>query len=98
MKLLPRPVVALVLVVQSFAPLLARNYRHHAYSYSYRSHALSANRGGYYTAVSGHQVHRPIQASSRPAGATARCRDSSWSFSESHRGTCSHHGGVASWL
>ena len=100
MKLRARTALALVLVVQPFAPVLAQNYRHHAYSYSYRSHALSAsaNGGGYYTAVSGHQVHRPIQASSRPAGATARCRDSSWSFSESHRGTCSHHGGVASWL
>jgi hypothetical protein len=32
------------------------------------------------------------------AGATAQCRDGSYSFSEHHRGTCSHHGGVASWL
>jgi uncharacterized protein YgiM (DUF1202 family) len=33
-----------------------------------------------------------------PAGATAQCRDGSYSFSASRRGTCSHHGGVARWL
>ena len=33
-----------------------------------------------------------------PAGATAQCRDGSYSFSQSRRGTCSHHGGVARWL
>lgn len=46
----------------------------------------------------GHCVHRPVKASHAPAGATARCRDGSYSFSESHRGTCSWHGGVAQWL
>ncbi len=50
--------------------------------------------GEYYTNVSGHRIHRPMHASSRPAGATAHCRDGSWSFSEHSRGTCSHHGGV----
>ncbi|MDR3510189.1 MAG: DUF3761 domain-containing protein [Caulobacteraceae bacterium] len=54
--------------------------------------------GDYYTNVSGHAVHRPVHASHAPAGATARCRDGTWSFSEHHRGTCSHHGGVAVWL
>ena len=33
-----------------------------------------------------------------PSGATARCRDGSYSFSQSRRGTCSWHGGVAEWL
>lgn len=33
-----------------------------------------------------------------PAGASARCRDGTYSFSRSRRGTCSHHGGVAVWL
>jgi uncharacterized protein YraI len=33
-----------------------------------------------------------------PAGASARCRDGTYSFSRSRRGTCSHHGGVARWL
>ena len=46
----------------------------------------------------GHCVHRPIRANSAPAGATAQCRDGTYSFSESHRGTCSWHGGVSRWL
>jgi hypothetical protein len=33
-----------------------------------------------------------------PAGASAQCRDGSFSFSRHRRGTCSHHGGVARWL
>ena len=33
-----------------------------------------------------------------PAGATAQCRDGTYSFSRSRRGTCSHHGGVSRWL
>jgi len=35
---------------------------------------------------------------SPPPGASARCRDGTYSFSRSRRGTCSHHGGVAQWL
>lgn len=33
-----------------------------------------------------------------PKGATALCRDGTYSHSKHHRGTCSHHGGVAKWL
>ena len=42
----------------------------------------------------------PVTASggSAPPGATARCRDGTYSFSQHHSGTCSHHGGVAAWL
>ena len=57
-----------------------------------------ADHGWYYTNVSGHSVHRPVQSVGRPPGATAHCRDGSWSFSEHHRGTCSHHGGVAEFM
>lgn len=35
---------------------------------------------------------------SSPAGATARCKDGTYSYSQTHSGTCSHHGGVAVWL
>src|SRR5438876_3164373 len=35
---------------------------------------------------------------SAPVGASAHCRDGTYSFSRSRRGTCSHHGGVAEWL
>lgn len=33
-----------------------------------------------------------------PPGATARCRDGTYSFSLHHSGSCSHHGGVAEFL
>src|SRR5215471_7136504 len=33
-----------------------------------------------------------------PAGASAKCSDGTYSFSQHHSGTCSHHGGVAQWL
>lgn len=54
----------------------------------------------YYRNSRGACVHRPVrtQNSTAPAGATAQCRDGSYSFSQSRRGTCSHHGGVAKWL
>lgn len=51
-------------------------------------------RSGYYKNVSGHCVHRP---STVRAGASARCRDGSYSYSEHRSGTCSYHGGVAVW-
>lgn len=46
----------------------------------------------------GRCVRRPVRAPRPPAGATARCRDGTYSFSQSRRGTCSYHGGVARWL
>ncbi len=33
-----------------------------------------------------------------PSGATAKCKDGSYSMSKHHQGSCSHHGGVASFL
>lgn len=37
-------------------------------------------------------------ASGPPAGATAVCRDGTYSYSQHRSGTCSSHGGVATWL
>lgn len=37
-------------------------------------------------------------SSSAPDGATAQCNDGSYSYSAHRSGTCSHHGGVATWL
>ncbi len=53
-----------------------------------------------YVNTSGNTVHSPAYSNdnSVPAGASAQCRDGTYSFSQSRRGTCSHHGGVASWL
>jgi hypothetical protein len=33
-----------------------------------------------------------------PTGATAKCKDGTYSKSQHHAGTCSSHGGVAEWL
>jgi hypothetical protein len=53
---------------------------------------------GTYINSKGETVKRPENCSAAPQGATAQCRDGSYSFSQSRRGTCSHHGGVAKWL
>ena len=52
----------------------------------------------HYTNSYGNTVQSPTRYNKAPAGATALCRDGSYSFSQSRRGTCSHHGGVARWL
>ena len=52
----------------------------------------------YYTNSYGARVQSPTNYSTKPAGATALCRDGSYSFSQNRRGTCSHHGGVARWF
>ena len=52
----------------------------------------------YYINTAGNKVHSPAYSNTVPAGASARCIDGSYSFSQSRRGTCSHHGGVAEWL
>lgn len=51
-----------------------------------------------YQNSNGQQVPRPEAAPAPPAGASAQCRDGTYSFSQHRRGTCSHHGGVARWL
>lgn len=53
---------------------------------------------GSYVNTAGNTVCRPEVASSAPSGATAKCGDGTYSFSQSRRGTCSSHGGVAAWL
>lgn len=52
----------------------------------------------HYTNSYGNTVQSPTRYNKAPAAATALCRDGSYSFSQSRRGTCSHHGGVAKWL
>lgn len=94
-------VAALALGMVSTADARSHSYGYHARSYHARSYGeqdLATH--NHYTNVSGHVVHSPSRTLSggRPAGASAQCRDGSWSFSEHRQGTCSHHGGVASWL
>jgi resuscitation-promoting factor RpfB len=58
----------------------------------------TCTKNGTYVNSKGQTVKRPENCSAAPKGATARCRDGSYSFSQSKRGTCSQHGGVAKWL
>ncbi|MBI5906604.1 DUF3761 domain-containing protein [Candidatus Saccharibacteria bacterium] len=53
---------------------------------------------GTYVNTAGNVVCSPYSAPSTPSGATAKCGDGTYSFSQSRSGTCSHHGGVAEWL
>jgi len=59
---------------------------------------VNCTNNGTYVNSKGQTVQRPENCSGPPKGATAQCRDGSYSFSTSRRGTCSHHGGVAKWL
>ncbi len=52
----------------------------------------------HYTNTYGNEVHSPAYSQTVPLGASAQCRDGTYSFSQSRRGTCSRHGGVAKWL
>lgn len=55
---------------------------------------------GHYMNKSGREVHSPAHSKNgtAPAGASAQCRDGTYSFSQHRSGTCSRHGGVATWL
>jgi hypothetical protein len=61
-------------------------------------HPVEAGRG--YINSQGEWIPSPTwtQNGQPPQGATARCSDGSFSFSQLRRGTCSWHGGVAEWL
>jgi opacity protein-like surface antigen len=54
---------------------------------------------GHYRNRDGDEVHSPAHTKDGrvPEGASAKCRDGSYSFSRHRSGTCSHHGGVAEW-
>jgi len=63
-----------------------------------QSQQSDLSNNNYYRNSDGDPVHSPAYSDSVPAGATAQCRDGSYSFSEHRQGTCSHHGGVDQWL
>ncbi|QXV61867.1 hypothetical protein CVV72_36000 [Amycolatopsis sp. TNS106] len=52
----------------------------------------------YYRNTDGVCVHRPAAGPGAADGATALCKDGSYSYSQNRRGTCSGHGGVRTWL
>lgn len=51
-----------------------------------------------YINSSGQYVSSPTFSTSVPKGATALCKDGTYSFSTHRKGTCSHHKGVKKWL
>jgi hypothetical protein len=62
------------------------------------AHVTGSCDADYYLNSDGNCVHRPQQAATAPSGATAQCKDGTYSFSQHRQGTCSGHHGVAQWL
>jgi hypothetical protein len=60
--------------------------------------APACDEATHYVNSSGNCVADPVAAPSAPAGASAQCKDGTYSFSQHRSGTCSGHRGVATWL
>lgn len=82
----------------SFVALLVFASATHAYQPSSPDES-QLQEHGHYVNHDGHVVHSPAHSRNGgvPAGATARCGDGTFSFSQHHSGTCSRHHGVAEW-
>jgi Protein of unknown function (DUF3761) len=52
---------------------------------------------GYYTNSNGARVQSPVSSYTVPKGASAQCKDGTYSFSKHRSGTCSGHKGVKKW-
>lgn len=90
-------VVSVLLAVSVLSPSLALGATTTTVATSATQVASSASL--YYINSNGVKVKRPVVVKEIiPVGATAQCRDSTYSFSQHRRGTCSHHGGVKKWL
>jgi hypothetical protein len=50
------------------------------------------------TSAGGPNSPRGDEAASSPTGATAKCKDGTYSHAAERRGACSNHGGVAEWM
>lgn len=98
---MPRSALLVLLSALLFQPALAGPAAHpRPHHQASASAAGIPIEDGYYVNKDGQTVHRPAHTRSgkAPAGASAQCRDGSFSFSTHHRGTCSRHGGVDHWL
>lgn len=95
--------LSLILATALFQPFQAYSKEPHHHKQS--THEIAPRESdlqehGSYVNKKGKTVHSPAHSKSGaiPSGASAHCGDGTYSFSQSHRGTCSHHGGVAQWL
>ncbi|MCC7432793.1 DUF3761 domain-containing protein [Candidatus Peregrinibacteria bacterium] len=59
--------------------------------------AKSPTTTNHYVNSAGKVIQSPTRYVSKPSGATAKCKDGTYSFSKSRRGTCSGHKGVSVW-
>ncbi|MDR5855520.1 DUF3761 domain-containing protein [Caballeronia sp. LZ062] len=71
----------------------------HAYYNSQQPNESDLDNHRHYRNHDGNVIHSPARSRSGvvPEGASAQCRDGTYSFSQHHSGTCSRHGGVARW-
>jgi Protein of unknown function (DUF3761) len=100
MSLLPRSISVVALAALLFTSLSAQTPQpspNQPTSQQQKSQPKCTDNGTYVNSK-GETVKRPENCSAAPQGATAQYRDGSYSFSQSRRGTCSHHGDVAKWL
>ncbi|HBC7422541.1 TPA: DUF3761 domain-containing protein [Serratia marcescens] len=97
-----RLITLVVLSLLAVQPTFAKNTHHSSHPHANFSQSQNSDlvEQGEYINSDGNEVHSPAHTKSGhvPDGATAKCRDDSYSFSQHRRGTCSRHGGVAEWL
>jgi hypothetical protein len=99
MTMLMRTRFAVRFATAAFAICLAAPAFAYQPSYTNPDESDLDNHHGYVNR-DGQSVHAPAHSRSGrvPEGASAQCRDGTYSFSRHHSGTCSRHGGVAQWL
>jgi hypothetical protein len=92
---------AVVMLVLAISPIAqAKQPSSTPYTQQAKPNEADLESHGHYKNKDGRDVHSPSKSKSgkAPQGASAQCRDGSYSFSKHHSGTCSRHGGVAGWL
>lgn len=97
-RILVTLLTALVLVVPHFAE--ARQSPGQGYTQEASPNESELDSHRHYVNKDGQSIHSPAKSTSGaiPAGASAQCRDGTYSFSRHRSGTCSRHGGVGQWL
>lgn len=91
--------LAVTLLAAAALPFTSADARGSHHKHATSSKSTSSGGGAGYINSKGEWVPSPTKSVNGkvPAGASAQCADGTYSFSHSRRGTCSHHGGVATW-